>query len=384
MGTIPQFKVGAADFHKSADWFRGVILNIPAAVYATDAEGVITLYNEAAVAMWGRRPEIGKDLWCGSFKIFRPEDGSEMPLNECPMAVTLRTGIAVRNHEIIVERPDRTRAWVQPHPEPLFDDEGKMVGALNLLVDISHRKEMEQVLGDLNETLERRVQDRTLQLQSLCYSMAHDLRQHIRSVNMNAQMLLRELDDTLQDDHKEDLHRLSHAAKQMSQLVDDMLDLARINTQQVRQEPVDLSVLAHEVAARLIQDEQQDRTVEFKIQSQLKALGDRNLIGIVLQNLMENSFKFAPPSRTTLVEVGREKRGGEEVFFVRDNGNGFDMQFAEKVFEPFERLQNNSAVLGTGIGLATTRTIIERHGGKIWAEGTEGEGAAFYFTVNLR
>lgn len=146
---------------------RMLMESLPAAIYTCDADGIITTYNKAAVELWGREPEIGKDKWCGSWKIFDPKNGSPVPLDQCPMAVTLRTGRAVTGEEILVERPDGMRHYVLPHPRPLYDSAGKFIGAINLLMDITHRKQIEKVLDDARKRIEKNAEDLQLILETI-------------------------------------------------------------------------------------------------------------------------------------------------------------------------------------------------------------------------
>jgi PAS domain S-box-containing protein len=353
--------------------FRNLILSLPAALYTTDCDGRITLFNDTAAEMWGRRPEIGIDMWCGSWKIYRPADGSEMPLDQCPMAVSLKEGRGVRGEEIIVERPDGTRACVLPHPEPLRDTGGNIVGAINMLVDITDRKRAEEQIQELNRSLEARVVERTAQLEAFCYSIAHDLRQHIRGINVNAH-LVEELVTSTDPELRESVERLICASKHMDSLVTDLLSYARSSRQELRRETVDLSRLAHEVAAQLGDTY---GSAEFRIQSGLKAVGDQASLSVVILNLLDNGCKYASRERQAVVQFGSQ----DGSFFVKDNGVGFNMIYAEQLFQPFQRLHRHADIPGTGIGLATVKQVVEKHGGRVWAESEHGNGSTFFFTL---
>jgi len=359
--------------------FRQVILSIPAAVYTTDREGRITLYNNCAAEMWGRRPEIGKDMWCGSWRIFEP-DGTPLPHDKCPMAVTLSEGVGVRGQEIVVERPDGSRACVLPYPEPLRNKFGEIVGAVNMLVDISDRKIAEEQIQELNRCLEARVADRTAQLvdrtaqlEAFCYSIAHDFRQYTRGVSLNARFV-NELVPHLDQEVADTLDRLVSDARHLEQLLADLLAYARSSSQAARKEHIDLTSLILHLQAQLTETYPD---AEFHVQPLLAANGDPALIGVVFQNLMDNACKYATIGTRPVIEVGCV----DGVFYVRDNGIGFDMAYVDKVFEPFERLHTNGNIPGSGIGLASVKKAIERHAGRIWASSCIGRGSTFHLTL---
>ncbi len=614
----------------SEERFKNLILSLPAAIYTTDRSGRITLFNEKAVELWGRAPELGKDMWCGSWRIYNP-DGTPLELDQCPMAVSLREGRSVCDQEIIIERPDGSRINVLPHPQPLRDLTGNIVGAVNMLVDITSRKQIEQAMlqgekrlraifsqaaigiallskegalievndrlcqmldrskeelstmtceqityhedwpqnkelilqvangqlpeftlekrylrkdgrliwvnsavspiigyGDfperlvsiiediddrkkaeqalelesklvrtiadtstqgllmmdksgyctfanpaalrmfgylfdeirvkpfhemvhhqqaggsiypvhecplnralpdnltirehedvfirkngeffpalvaaspifdetggpistvieirditerkraeeeireLNRSLEARVIDRTSQLEAFCYSIAHDLRQHIRSVSVNAGFV-----GTLVSDSESQLSatvkRLTIAAKQMDRFVTDLLNYARSSGQELRRDTIDMSLLAQRVSSQL---QATYPSSSFRIQPGLQTVADTALVGVVLENLMDNACKYSL-ERPPVIEFGSDNGS----FYVRDNGVGFDNVYAEQIFEAFQRLHREADIPGTGLGLASVKQIVEKHGGKVWADSTPGQGSTFFFTL---
>ncbi|HVT11125.1 MAG TPA: PAS domain S-box protein [Fimbriimonadaceae bacterium] len=650
------------------DTLRQIIVSMPVPMYATDQNGVITIFNDLAAAMWGREPEVGVDKWCGSWKIWCP-DGNPMDLNRCPMAVTLRTGRPVRGVEIVIERPDGRKAFVLPHPQPLFDREGRIVGAINMLVDITEQKEAarrlqryEQVfansteaisiispdgqyleqnaahrlltmfddedltgrtpgfhMGDdvfaevkttletegrfhgelksrhkggnerdielsafavrdedgaaqcyvgikrditdrkrheealrnetraletiqrigltlnsqlelqsivqeltdasmdligaefgsfyssdgderrlftlsgnpsnqadsfpggvpadivsqtfkggdavrsddlaadprcphtegvagvvsylavsvvsqsgevigglffghskpgvfterherlikgiaaqaaiaidharlygqvrsMNEDLEHRVRERTADLEAaneemrgFTYSVSHDLRGPLRAIAATSRMLIEDYSQFLDADGRALLHRQVNAANKMGQLIDDLLKLSRLGRQELARSTVDLSALA-ELAAHPLAT-QYAKPLELQIEPGMEAVGDAKLLFFVFENLLSNAFKFAKEDEVLRLRVASTSADGERVFFVEDNGTGFDQEYASKVFLPFERLVRDDEYPGTGIGLANVKRIVERHGGKVWAESRPGSGASFFFTL---
>ncbi|HEX7021287.1 MAG TPA: ATP-binding protein [Trueperaceae bacterium] len=237
----------------------------------------------------------------------------------------------------------------------------------------------------INETLERRVDERTAELQALneeleafSYSVSHDLRTPLRGIDGFSLALLEDYGDKLDEEGMEYLRRIRAGTQRMSRLIDDLLALARISRLEIAPGRVDLSALAKDVVADL-RAREPERQVVVKVAEGLWARGDAGLLRIALENLLGNALKFTAGRPNACIEVGwSEERGA---FVVRDNGAGFDMAYAHKLFVPFQRLHSADRYEGSGIGLATTRRIIERHGGQIRAEGEVGKGAAFYFTL---
>jgi len=219
------------------------------------------------------------------------------------------------------------------------------------------------------------------ELQAFSYSVAHDLRAPLRGIDGFSQALLEDYSGRLDEDGQRYLRRVRSSAQHMAQLIDGLLSLARITRGDLRREPVDLTVLARATAERL-KTAQPDRHVEFSIQDGLAAIGDGRLLSIVLDNLLANAWKFTRNQPRPLIEVASARRDSQLVFQVRDNGAGFDMTYASKLFGVFQRLHTQDEFEGTGIGLATVQRIIRRHAGRIWAEGKVGTGATFFFTLD--
>ena len=239
----------------------------------------------------------------------------------------------------------------------------------------------------LNATLEKRVEERTAQLEAsnkeleaFSYSVSHDLRAPLRSIDGFSQALLEDYGDTIDADGKKYLERIRTNSRQMAGLIDDMLALSRLTRADMKRAPVDLTVLAQNVADEL-QQRDPNRQATITIAPGLNAEGDERLLRIALENLMGNAWKFTSKISDARIEVGQEMQGDKPVFLVRDNGAGFDMAYSDKLFGAFQRLHGVGEFEGTGIGLATVQRVIRRHGGRIWAEGAVDKGAAFYFTL---
>lgn len=632
--------------------YRDLIHGLPAAVYTCDSEGRITLYNHVAAVLWGREPAIGIDQWCGSWKIYRP-DGTPLPLDQCPMSVTLREGRAVRGEEIIIERPDGARRHILPHPEPLKDEQGRVVGAINMLVDITERKEAERAVANLaaivtssddaivgknldgivtswnraaerlfgyredemigqpvsrlippdrpdeepsilgrlrrgeaiehyetircrkdgtrlhvslsvspvidaqgtiigaskiarditeqklaehalvesrealrralefqesivsnmgeglytvneqglvtavNQAAERlfgwtreellgrkmhdvthylrrdgtpfpaeecaglrvlrdgesviqcedvfirkdgtffdvvysaspirsggtiaglvvvfrdvsdkrkaaealRERDRALmaanedlsrhaaelteankELEQFSYSISHDLRAPVRTIDAFTRIVLEEHDAQLDVEAARCLNIVRKAAGQAGELIDDLLEFSKLGRQSMRLESVAIAGLAREVAEDL-RIMHQGRKVDFMVGDLPHAYGDRRLLKIVWTNLLGNAVKYTQYREETKVEVGwipDETGDDRAVYYVKDNGVGFDMRYVGKLFGMFQRLHRKEEFEGTGVGLAIVQRVIHRHGGRVWAEGKVDGGATFYFSL---
>jgi light-regulated signal transduction histidine kinase (bacteriophytochrome) len=240
----------------------------------------------------------------------------------------------------------------------------------------------------LNEELEMRVAERTVQLsaankelEAFSSSVSHDLRAPLRTINGFSLALLEDYGDRLDDEAKGYLNHVRAASRKMGTLIDDMINLSRVTRSAMERRTVDMSGLAREVIAEL-RKEDEARKVDVTIAEGLTVNGDDRLLRIALQNLLGNAWKFTSKRADPRVELGvYGQQAGRTTFFVRDNGAGFDMKKATKLFTAFERLHTNADFPGTGIGLATVQRVIDRHGGRIWAEGAVDNGATFYFTL---
>lgn len=253
--------------------------------------------------------------------------------------------------------------------------------------ELAVRKQAEAEVRKLNAELEMRVEERTAELkaanqelEAFSYSVSHDLRAPLRAMDGFSRILARQYENLLDDDGRHLLNRVRQNAEQMAELIDDMLRLSRITRADLRITRVDLTGMAREILES-IQSAEPDRSVEIRVTSGLRVNADEHLLRVALENLLGNAWKFTSKTVNASIEVGVEVVGNDPVFFIRDNGVGFNMEYANKLFGPFQRLHTVEEFPGTGIGLAIVQRIFNRHGGRIWAESRLGEGATFHFTL---
>jgi len=218
------------------------------------------------------------------------------------------------------------------------------------------------------------------ELEAFSYSVSHDLRAPLRSIDGFSQALLEDYAEKLDAGAQNHLQRVRHSAQRMSVLIDDLLALSRVTRSPIHHENLNLSAIALSIAEELRQDEPA-RKVEFAVEEGLLATGDSHLLHAALENLFRNSWKFTAGHATAKIEFGKTRMNGKCPFFVRDDGAGFDPRYADRLFGAFQRLHSQAEFPGSGIGLATVQRIIRRHGGEIWAEGNVEKGATFYFTI---
>ena len=277
--------------------------------------------------------------------------------------------------------------WIGHAEQPVYDSEGQYRGRRASNRDITERKLAEAAIQSFNVRLEHLVSERTAQLEAVnreleafSYSVSHDLRTPLRSIDGFSQALVEDYGAHLDEVGHDYLHRVRKAAQRMGLLIDDLLQLARVTRTQMQWVVVDLSALTQEVIADFYK-KQADGAPPIHVQAGVTARGDPLLLRLVMQNLLDNAWKYTGKTTHRQIEVGCLEQAGRTVYFVRDNGVGFDMAYVGKLFGAFQRLHRAEEFPGTGIGLATVKRIVHRHGGEVWAEGQPGMGATISFTL---
>ncbi|HYL63434.1 MAG TPA: PAS domain S-box protein [Candidatus Methylomirabilis sp.] len=359
--------------------FRALLEAAPDAMIIVDQKGCIQLVNAQVEAVFGYAKS---ELLGQSVEILVPErfqgkhQGHRQNFFRAPKTREMGAGL-----ELYGVRKDRTEFPVEISLSPFKDVHGLVVTAA--IRDISNRKKAEAQLDQQRMELIRsnaELNAANRELEAFSYSVSHDLRAPLRSIDGFSLALLEDYSDKLDAEGKKNLERVRVATQRMGILIDDLLSLSRVTRSAMKLERIDLSVVASDVADKL-KESQPGRRIYLRIQEGLEATGDAHLLRIALENLLDNAWKFTAKRPSAHIEFGESRDNGSTAYFVRDDGAGFDATYAERLFGAFQRLHSASEFPGTGIGLATVQRIIHRHGGRIWAKGVAGQGATFYFTL---
>ncbi len=343
------------------------------AIVGHDLDGTIRSWNRGAERLYGHSADevIGR-----SVSVLDPPGQS---LEAPNVLERVKAGEPVKSFEAVHRRKDGGDIHVSVTVSPIRDRRGNVVGASKTARDITEQRRAEREILRAKEAAE----DASRDLEAFSYSVAHDLRAPLRGIDGFSQALLEDYGESLDDTGRRYLGRVRESAQHMARLIDGLLALARVSRRELHSEPVDLTAMAHAAAER-IQSAEPGRNVEFVIGRACLAIGDPRLLAVLLDNLLENAWKFTRKKPSATIEFGRERARGTTVYFVRDDGAGFDMAHASKLFGVFQRLHGVDEFEGTGIGLATVERIVRRHGGRIWAEGSVDAGATFFFTLHER
>jgi PAS domain S-box-containing protein len=377
---ITERKQAQEERKTSYNLLQAVIEGTPDAIVVKDFQGRYVMINSAVTHIQGKpKSEIlGRD----DSELFGLE--SALPIMENDRRIMTTGETEFLEEELLIGGTLRTYLSTK---SPWRNGQGKIIGLILIARDITDRKRAEQEIRNLNSLLERRVAERTAELEAtnreleaFSYSVSHDLRAPLRAIDGFSQALLDRYTDTLEDKGKHYLQRIRAGTQRMGELIDDLLKLSRVTRSEMHRMQVDLSTMVREIATEL-DSTQPERNVEWAIAPGLVAEGDARLLRVALENLLNNSWKFTSSNIQSRIEFNAIlQEDGKLAYFVRDNGVGFDMAYADKVFGAFQRLHSTTQFPGTGIGLATVQRIIHRHGGRVWAEGAVKQGATFYFS----
>lgn len=363
-----------------------IMANIPDAVFqfrrAPDGTFSFPFISERVSDLYGEQPA---DVVRDHSLLFNPVREDQRRELRKSMVRSQRTG-QPWSFETLIRCRNGTRRWIRGQASVSYGSDGSVYWD-GVLTDITAQKRAALEILTLNEELEQRVAERTHQLEAInqeleafSYSVSHDLRVPLRAMEGYTRLLQDQYGTQLDANAQHYLERVAHATRRMSELVDDLLQLARLSRSELKPTTVDLSLMARDILRALAEDAPQ-RSVETTVEDNVTVQGDARLLRIVLENLLGNAWKFTQHTPSAAISFGKELTNGETVIYVRDNGAGFDMKRAHKLFGAFQRLHRSTDFEGNGIGLATVRRIVTLHGGRVWATGAVNAGAIFNFTL---
>jgi PAS domain S-box-containing protein len=394
---------------------------LPVGLWFADQNGKLNRANPAGVQIWGAEPKIGIDEY-GVFKARHYPSMKEIQTEDWALYQTINEKVTIENELLEIDTFDGKKKIILNYSTPILSKTDEIEGAVVVNLDVTDRikaqeearraqLELERLLQDadqarqvllsviedqkiaeekiqqLNQELEQRVKDRTAQLEvanreleAFAYSVSHDLRAPLRAMDGFSAALIEDFPDSVDSQARHYLERIQQASQRMGQLIEDLLHLSRVTRREINLEHIDMSILAKDVAKEF-EMQYENRDIEFDIDHTMPVHADSHLLRIALENLISNAVKFSNKKRHAQIKIGMLQNNDEKIYYVRDNGVGFNMKYSDKLFNPFQRLHSMEEFPGTGIGLVTVQRIINRHGGRIWPDAKLNKGATFYFTL---
>ena len=380
LSALEDSKAATQAQHLSEERYRTMIENSNDIIWALTAEGNFSFINQRAADITG----YAIDDWLG--KSFAPLVVEEDRQKVFEIHRRIMNGEKI-HYEVRGKKANGEILTLSVNASPILQN-GREIGTISFSSDITARKRAEEELHRLNTELERRVQARTAELaasnkelEAFSYSVSHDLRAPLRSITGFVELLRKRGYDSIDDKGRHYMDVISQSAVQMGQLIDDILSFSRIGRAEITLHKVNLNQLLQDVLSTLHPQFEQ-RHIEWKLHPLPEVMGERTMLALVLQNLLSNALKFTQTRATAIIEIGTIEQGPDEIVcYVKDNGVGFDMRHVDKLFGLFQRLHPQTQFAGTGVGLANVQRMIQRHGGKVWAEGKIDEGATIYFSL---
>lgn len=381
---ITQRKQMEMRLRESESRFRRMANAAPAVLSITDTDNAVTFLSRSWYEFTGQTE--AEALGVGWLDAVHPDD-RERSLAALADAVEQRAPFAI---DYRLRRHDGEYHWTIGAGRPFVAADGSWQGYVSSVIDIHARKLAEQQVHQLNSELEQRVEQRTAQLaaankelEAFAYSVSHDLRAPLRAINGYARILLEDYHATLDADGQRLLNIVSRQAQHMGTLIDDLLTLSRLNRAEMNFSTIDMGALVPSLFSESTTPEERERT-DFCVQDLPPSQGDPTLLRQVWLNLLTNAVKFSSKRERSIIQVGSTPAEGETIYWVRDNGAGFDMRYAHKLFGIFQRLHSEREFQGTGVGLAIVQRVVARHEGRVWAKGQVDQGATFYFALPNR
>ncbi len=368
-----------AELREQEERFRNTFDHAPVGIAHLDLDGKFLLINQTFCDIVGYSINEIRNL---DFQAITYDEDLEID----HVQRLLNGEVQINSAEKRYIHKNNDLVWVRI-TKSLVRDSNKPQYFITIIEDISAQKQLENDLRRLNEELENRVKERTAhlmavnqELEAFSYSVSHDLRAPLRSIDGFSLALLEDFSDELDEDGQDYLNRVRAASQRMGELIDDMIKLSRITRASMQVENVNLSPLVDEIITKL-KDANPERNITFIIQDEVRVKGDERLLKVLLENLLGNAVKYTSKKTEACIEFGETLENNQPTYFVKDNGAGFNMAYADKLFGAFQRLHSIEDFDGSGIGLATCKRILHRHGGNIWAEARIDEGATFYFRL---
>lgn len=366
------------DLKLERDFTAAVLETAGSLVVVLDREGRVVRFNKACRELTGYSPEEISGRHFADY-LLNPSEREHVKA----VFATLVAGHFPNKHQNYWVARDGTMRLIDWSNTALLDGSGTVEYIIATGIDVTDQRAAEDQIILLNEELQRRVAEldaANRELEAFSFSVSHDLRAPLVGISGFAKALEEDYGDRLDDQGRDYLRRIRAAGERMSALIISLLDLSRLGRTEMTPAPANLSSLASSILEELRRNDP-ERKVECVVQEDMNATCDYNLLRIAMENLLGNAWKFSDRREEARIEVGSVARDGKTIYYVRDNGAGFDMNYAGKLFAPFQRLHSTAEYPGSGIGLATVKRIISRHGGSIWAESEPDRGATFYFTL---